>query len=540
MSSGAGEASATLTEASATVARPPSRRAQLGRAPKISLDVDQRRPLAAPRGLARPSARAAARARAADVDQDDRVAPAKCNSGAVAAAKMSHSRARPARARGLRVTGTKSELAPRLLVALQAEAELGNAPPTATAAAATRRCSAAARTAVPVPRRPPPRARRRRWSSRRRRAAAAGRRGSALHAVGRGQPGGFARDVGVVEHGLRPRADGARQRRVQPARRRAARRASRCACATGTGSSTWARGRRSSCSAAASAPARLTASSSPTPTATTALASPASSASSRAAASGRAAGADLRPHGIARLPPRRALQFTGTRMLPRYVVHELHDIPDLNRRNPSTPLLMAKSRAARARRRSGASSRAAATSRRARRRSSTARGGPSTRAPPTAPSAVKAAPLRTQCPASATRSPSPASRAASCQNSSCRMSCETRSDPRRVGRARPAVPPQARRCRSAPSERLVLPDGLALQGSEVLGEAPPGRKVVVLRDCSDCSLATPIAYGADLLCHEATNAYLPRWGDTGGFRPRRARHDLARPLDAADGGRPRA
>ena len=59
-------------------------------------------------------------------------------------------------------------------------------------------------------------------------------------------------------------------------------------------------------------------------------------------------------------------------------------------------------------------------------------------------------------------------------------------------------------------------DGHALVGSEVLGEARKGRKVVVLGDCSDCSLATPIAYGADLLCHEATNAYLPRWGDTGG------------------------
>ena len=79
----------------------------------------------------------------------------KCNSGRACRCSRRTSSIR-VRGASLRVTGTKSELAPRLLVALQAEAELGNAPPTATAAATAD--APPRRTAVPLPRRPPPRA----------------------------------------------------------------------------------------------------------------------------------------------------------------------------------------------------------------------------------------------------------------------------------------------------------------------------------------------------------------------------------------------
>ena len=141
--------------------------------------------------------------------------------------------------------------------------------------------------------------------------------------------------------GLRPRADGARQRRNPSPTRGAS--CLRCACAAEA--LRRGRGTRSSCSAAASR-ARLTASSSPTPTATIALASPASSAPSRAAAKR----ARRRCKSAGRTDPRSSASrlFTGTRMLPRYVVHELHDIPDLNRQ-PEHAVADGEMRAARAR-----------------------------------------------------------------------------------------------------------------------------------------------------------------------------------------------
>jgi ribonuclease Z len=63
---------------------------------------------------------------------------------------------------------------------------------------------------------------------------------------------------------------------------------------------------------------------------------------------------------------------------------------------------------------------------------------------------------------------------------------------------------------------LALPDGSVLYADEVLGDARPGRKIVVLGDCSDARLCAPLARGADVLVHEATNAYLPQFGDRGG------------------------
>ena len=68
----------------------------------------------------------------------------------------------------------------------------------------------------------------------------------------------------------------------------------------------------------------------------------------------------------------------------------------------------------------------------------------------------------------------------------------------------------------APHEEIALPDGTVLRGSEVLGEARTGRKIVLLGDCSDARLAESLGQGADLLVHEATNAYLPQFGDKGG------------------------
>ena len=67
-------------------------------------------------------------------------------------------------------------------------------------------------------------------------------------------------------------------------------------------------------------------------------------------------------------------------------------------------------------------------------------------------------------------------------------------------------------------EFLELPDGSCLHAKDVRTPPRRGRKVVVLGDCSDSSLLAPLGEGADLLVHEATNAYLPMFGDKGGYR----------------------
>ena len=66
-----------------------------------------------------------------------------------------------------------------------------------------------------------------------------------------------------------------------------------------------------------------------------------------------------------------------------------------------------------------------------------------------------------------------------------------------------------------PTDTLPLPDGTELKGSEVIGAARRGRKLVVLGDCCDASLCVELGQGADLVVHEATNAFLPRFGDPG-------------------------
>ena len=87
---------------------------------------------------------------------------------------------------------------------------------------------------------------------------------------------------------------------------------------------------------------------------------------------------------------------------------------------------------------------------------------------------------------------------------------------------------------------LDLPDGSVIRGSDVLGETRRGRKVAVLGDCCDASLLAEQARGADLLVHEATNAFLPQFGDKGSaaaLERETARHGHSTPQMAGRFGR---
>lgn len=61
--------------------------------------------------------------------------------------------------------------------------------------------------------------------------------------------------------------------------------------------------------------------------------------------------------------------------------------------------------------------------------------------------------------------------------------------------------------RLLPGQSLVLPDGHVLEHSDALESDIRGRKLVVMGDCSDGGGMAPLAQDADLLVHEATNAY---------------------------------
>jgi ribonuclease Z len=200
-----------------------------------------------------------------------------------------------------------------------------------------------------------------------------------------------------------------------------------------------------------------------------------------------------------------AISFTGTRMVPEYVVHELHGIPHLHphtRAAPPPPPLAAAQRPT---------------------RHGEVAGGGDVRPGPdgtwalldTGEVSVRAAPVTHTVPCvgfvveEAGRGgrllidrvmPRLEANRAALREQGVR-------DPRTLLKAIK---------RLGQDESMALPDGSVLRGSEVLGAARRGRKVAILGDNCDATLLVPLARGADLVIHEATNAYLPASGDRGG------------------------
>ncbi len=64
-----------------------------------------------------------------------------------------------------------------------------------------------------------------------------------------------------------------------------------------------------------------------------------------------------------------------------------------------------------------------------------------------------------------------------------------------------------------PEEQFVFPDGAVVSGSDVVEQPRPGRKVAILGDTANSQRIAGIAQGADLLVHEATNAWMGRSRD---------------------------
>ena len=60
-----------------------------------------------------------------------------------------------------------------------------------------------------------------------------------------------------------------------------------------------------------------------------------------------------------------------------------------------------------------------------------------------------------------------------------------------------------------PADTFLFPDGTELRGDRAVAPPRRGRKVVVCGDTCDAGALAAAAQGADLLVHEATNAYLP-------------------------------
>lgn len=58
-----------------------------------------------------------------------------------------------------------------------------------------------------------------------------------------------------------------------------------------------------------------------------------------------------------------------------------------------------------------------------------------------------------------------------------------------------------------PGEELIFPDGTAVRAEDVVGPTRKGRKVVIMGDTCSGEYIKEIATGADLLIHEATNAW---------------------------------
>jgi ribonuclease Z len=59
-----------------------------------------------------------------------------------------------------------------------------------------------------------------------------------------------------------------------------------------------------------------------------------------------------------------------------------------------------------------------------------------------------------------------------------------------------------------PGGQFTFPDGTVVHAEDILTRLQP-RTVVLLGDTSDASAIAPLAMGANLLVHEATNAWFP-------------------------------
>ncbi len=59
------------------------------------------------------------------------------------------------------------------------------------------------------------------------------------------------------------------------------------------------------------------------------------------------------------------------------------------------------------------------------------------------------------------------------------------------------------------TDKFSFPDGTILQGDVAVSPPRRGRKIVICGDTSDARAIAPAAMNADVLVHEATNAYIP-------------------------------
>ena len=55
---------------------------------------------------------------------------------------------------------------------------------------------------------------------------------------------------------------------------------------------------------------------------------------------------------------------------------------------------------------------------------------------------------------------------------------------------------------------FTFPDGTTLDTADIVDPPRKGRKVVILGDTCNSDAISPLALGADLLIHEATNAWI--------------------------------
>jgi ribonuclease Z len=87
-----------------------------------------------------------------------------------------------------------------------------------------------------------------------------------------------------------------------------------------------------------------------------------------------------------------------------------------------------------------------------------------------------------------------------------------------------------------PGEVLELPDGTCIREEDALEAPQPGRKVAILGDTCDASPIAQLARGADVVVHEATNTYMRDFdgADERRFRQQTFAHGHSTPRVAAD------